>query len=371
MKSATLFAEMAMVPVPVLLLGVLAAPAHERPAAAPKVVSVRKIWDAGEYHMTTDLLRFKDRWLCTFREADGHVPGIDGKVRIIESGDGERWQSLALLAEPGIDLRDPKLSVLPDGRLLLLVDGSRYKGPETPKTERKYLGMQTRVAFSRDGRDWSALERVLPENEWLWRLTWHKGRAYGLAYPCMPKEQGLACKLYSTTDGRHYDLVTKLDDPGELDEATIRFLPDDTAVMLVRRDREDRKAWIGHSRPPYRDWKWYRTGYEVGGPDFIVLPDGRMFGGGRHQLERWHYHTHHKVDLARMSLDSYEPVLSFPGGHDCGYPAFAWHGGFLWMTYYSAAGGQKQTSTWRRSGWSDGWDSLSKTGSRTRLASAP
>ena len=38
--------------------------------------------------------------------------------------------------------------------------------------------------------------------------------------------------------------------------------------------------------------------------------------------------------LARMTRDSYEPVLTLPSGGDCSYPGMVWHDGLLWMSYY-------------------------------------
>ncbi|HEU5118198.1 MAG TPA: exo-alpha-sialidase, partial [Isosphaeraceae bacterium] len=75
-----------------------------------ELVSVEKIWDKGSHNAFTDLARWRDRWYCTFRESDAHVGG-DGKLRVLESEDGKTWKSAALIAEEGIDLRDPKLSV--------------------------------------------------------------------------------------------------------------------------------------------------------------------------------------------------------------------------------------------------------------------
>ena len=83
-----------------------------RAVAEPEIVSVRKIWDYAPHNAFTDLIRFQSRWWCTFREANAHT-GV-GKVRLIVSDDGEAWSSAALLAEAGIDLRDPKLSIMPD-----------------------------------------------------------------------------------------------------------------------------------------------------------------------------------------------------------------------------------------------------------------
>src|SRR5438045_4646427 len=152
------------------------------PAAGPPsprlelVGGVTRIWDAGRHNAFTDLVRFGGRWFCTFREADAHVGG-DGKLRVLSSADGTRWESVALLAEAGIDLRDPKLSVTPDGRLMVVAGGSVYEG-------KTLKGRQPRVAFSKDGKEWTAPQRVLTEGEWLWRGRWDRGqRARGADHP--------------------------------------------------------------------------------------------------------------------------------------------------------------------------------------------
>ncbi len=128
------------------------------PAAGPELVSVEKIWDRAPHNAFTDLIRWHDRWYCTFREAEAHVGG-DGRIRVLESADGRRWEPVALLAEEGVDLRDPKLSITPDDRLMIVAGGSVYRGTRT------LMGRQPRVAFSRDGRRWTAPRRVLEEGE--------------------------------------------------------------------------------------------------------------------------------------------------------------------------------------------------------------
>src|SRR5947207_15453553 len=96
-------------------------------AAGPETVSVVKIWDQGKHNAFTDLIRWRDKWYCTFREADAHVGG-DGQIRVLESAEGDKWQSAALIGEAGIDLRDPKLSITPDDRLMIMAGGSVYEG---------------------------------------------------------------------------------------------------------------------------------------------------------------------------------------------------------------------------------------------------
>ena len=79
--------------------------------AEVEVVSVEKIWGGSDYCAFTDLVRFGGKWYCVFREADAHVYGRDGVIRVIVSDAGARRRSAALLAEDGVDLRDPKISV--------------------------------------------------------------------------------------------------------------------------------------------------------------------------------------------------------------------------------------------------------------------
>ena len=99
-------------------------------AAAKDEVLVTKIWDRARHNAFTDLIRWHDRFYCTFRESNRHVFGDDGKIRLITSQDGRTWKSVALIAQPGIDLRDPKLSITPDDRLMILMGGSYYDGKE-------------------------------------------------------------------------------------------------------------------------------------------------------------------------------------------------------------------------------------------------
>ena len=58
---------------------------------------------------------------------------------------------------------------------MIVAGGSVYEGT-------RCVGRQPRVMFSTDGSAWSAPQRVLAEGDWLWRVTWHEGRAYGVTY---------------------------------------------------------------------------------------------------------------------------------------------------------------------------------------------
>src|SRR5581483_7144093 len=83
-----------------------------------ELVEVRKIWEQAPHNAFTDLIRFRNRWYCAFREGAAHAEG-EGKLRVLTSTDGEQWEAVALIAEPGRDLRDAKLSITPAGQLML------------------------------------------------------------------------------------------------------------------------------------------------------------------------------------------------------------------------------------------------------------
>jgi hypothetical protein len=297
-------------------------------AAGPEIVSVEKVWDKGKHNAFTDLIRWRGQWYCSFREGDAHVGG-DGKLRVLTSTDGKAWESAALVAEAGIDLRDPKLSVTPDDRLMMVAGGSVYEG-------KVRKGMQPRVCFSKDGKDWTAPQRVLAEGEWLWRVTWHGGKAYGTSYtvPADSKKGERTLRLVVSTDGVKYDLLATLDVTGLPNETTARVLDGGEMVALVRREGGDTFGRIGTSKPPYANWTWHETKHRLGGPNFIQLPDGSLWAAGRS------YPGGAKTVIAKMTRDSYEPVLTLPSGGDTSYPGLVWHDGLLWVSYYSSHEGK-------------------------------
>lgn len=290
----------------------------------PEIVEVNKIWDGAPHNAFTDLIRFNDRWFCTFREGERHVYGRDGVIRIIVSDDGRSWASAALLVEEGVDLRDPKLSITPDGRLMVVTGGSVYNGEI-------FVSRRPRVTFSENGVSWTPIQPVLADGDWLWRVTWHYGRAYGVSYNVNEEDWSLI--LYVSEDGVSYKYITTFDIPGNPNETTLRFLPDGEMIAFVRREGGNRYAWIGTSRPPYTEWTWHETSHRIGGPNFIVRTDGRMWAAGRAYLED------NKTVLARFERETYEPVLTLPSGGDTSYPGLVWHAGLLWMSYYSSHDG--------------------------------
>lgn len=300
-----------------------------------ELLGVKKIWDQAPHNAFTDLIRHDGAWYCTFREGSGHVPGTDGKVRVIKSADGEAWESAALLEEKGVDLRDPKVSLAPDGRLMLVMGGSIYDGVEGPKT-RKRVSSHTRVSFSKDGREWTPPKPVdgIADDHWLWRVTWHKGVGYGAVYSTEDRTKfRRTLTVWRTADGVKYERPIEPKPPVNLSEATVRFLADDSMVILLRGEEKDRHAWVGVSKPPYERWEWKDGGRAAQGPNFIVMGDGRMFYSGRDFPDGKGART----VFGRMTLEKLDPLATFPSGGDTSYPGLVEAGdGVVWVSYYAS-----------------------------------
>ncbi len=208
---------------------------------------------------------------------------------------------------------------------MLLAGGSVYEGSTL-------VTRQSRVSFSENGSDWTPWQPVLKPGDWLWRVTWFRGKAYGTAYNSSDKQWRL--NLYSTDDGINYTLVSPLEVDGLPNEATLRFLPEGEMIAFVRREGGSKNAMIGHSKPPYTTWEWNEAGYRTGGPNFIVLGGNEMWASGRD------YTVKSKMVLAEFGKNNYKPVLDFPSGGDNSYPGLYFFRNKLWVSYYSSHEGK-------------------------------
>lgn len=298
----------------------------------PILVSVQKIWDHAPHNAFTDLIRFHNYWFVTFREADTHQHGTPGKIRLLCSAETISWMPVALFELLDQDLRDPKLSITPDGKLMLLFVAAIFN------EELGHNIRQSYVCFSHDGSLWSNPEPVLAPYEWLWRVTWHRGKAYGAAYKYSdPSDwhQEWLIALHYSDDGINYQKITDWDVAGHPNETTLQVAPNDAMVALLRRDAGDANAWIGYSIPPYNSWNWNTAKYYFGGPNFVLLPDGTMWAAGRF-IAKTPYGLIAKTILSEMNIKSLMPRLIFPSHGDTSYPGMVYWDRFLWVSYYSS-----------------------------------
>lgn len=308
----------------IIVCGALSAWGQAPKEESAQILDVKAIWGRAPHNAFTDLIRFKDRWYCVFREGKAHV-SPDGALRVLTSVDGEVWVPAALLSSDLGDLRDPKLSLTPDRRLMI---NAAVAMPEPGGVKHQSL-----VWFSYEGRDWSEAVPVADPGMWLWRVTWHLGRAYGMAYG----KQSRSLRLYTSSSGTGFEtLADKPFTGGGSSEATLLFLPDNSALCLLRREGESPRAQLGKALPPYRGWTWKDLGVRVGGPNMIQLPDDRILAAVRL------YDGAVRTSLCWVSEEegNLTEFLTLPSGGDTSYAGLVFHDGLLWVSYYSSHEGK-------------------------------
>ena len=288
-----------------------------------KLIQARKIWDEAPHNAFTDLIRFQNRWFCVFREASTHH-SPDGALRIISSTDAKIWESAALISSPSTDLRDGKFSISPDHHLILC-------GVEVAIKENVRVH-QSLLWSSKDGETWSKKNKIGGLNDWLWRITWHKGIAYSVAYRC-GGPPSLITLYFNKESNKFSILAAHLVEEGSPNEASVLFYKD-KAYCLLR--RESANALLGSALPPYTQWDWKDLGVQIGGPHLIDTPDGRLIAAVRL------YDDSVRTALGWVDSESghFTEALALPSGGDTSYPGLVWHEGNLWISYYSSHEGK-------------------------------
>lgn len=288
-----------------------------------RLVEVSKIWEQGEYNSFTDLVIFKGKLFCAFREAKHHTISMDGSIRILVSSDGDSWKSVALISSEKGDLRDPHLTVTPEKKLMLSVCVAKLPHPT----------LRSASYFSTDGSNWSEGTTFGEVNSWMWRVTWKDDVAYGFSYRC---KEPYFIQLFKSTDGRAFSKVGKPCFEGAYNNetSTMIFQKDGTALCLLR---SSGSAHLGTSKRPYDSWTWKKLDKRVGGPEMIRLPDGRIAACVRLYDEPirtslcW-------VDAEAGTLTEF---MKLPSGGDTSYAGMVWRDGKLLVSYYSSHEGGK------------------------------
>lgn len=306
----------------------IAAAEPQADVSKPVLVESKRIWNKSPHNAFTDLIRHKGLWYCVFREGKAHV-SPDGALRVLTSKDGNEWESRALITSPKYDLRDAKITVTPNGQLMLNGAGMIADAPV------RYF---SKCWLSKDdGHTWSDAYPIGDDGFWLWRVQWHDKTAYTMGYNTDRDRGKRILRFYKSKTGTEYEtLIPQVSSPPGCGEDKILFRKDGTALCLLRHEFGDKMGQLGVAKPPYDKWTWRSTNKRIGGPEMITLPDGRiiagtrLYDGGARTSLSW-------VDPEKATLTE---VLRLPSGGDTSYPGMVWHDGLLWVSYYSAHEGK-------------------------------
>ncbi|MGJ8681958.1 hypothetical protein [Paraglaciecola sp.] len=297
----------------------------------------KKIGFKGIHNAFTDLCEFNNQLFCCYREAQNHV-SADGAIRIISLDfEGKSLNSLKIKL-PDTDLRDPKLSITPQGNLMLLAYA------RLTNAENKTLSSVNLCWVSQTGESWSSMSQLADKGWWLWRINWHKNTAYGFSY----NRKANAINLFKGDPKRSFHLhqasclsLTK-DKKGYPNESDMVFI-NDTAYALIRRDADTYSAQLGISQTPFKKWIWLDLKIYIGGPVMLRLNETTLLIAGR--IVQGNKLVTGLISLDIKSLSKNTPKLTLvkvlPSAGDNSYPGLVLKNDALYISYYSTHEGNK------------------------------
>ncbi len=302
-------------------------------------IIVNKIWDKEAHNAFPDLFKFKGNLYCAFREGANHVDNNNtGKVRVMRSKNGSNWETVALFSMKGADVREARLSVTPDGKLMAILAAGVWK-------DGSYLSLSPYVAYSdKKGNSFGALEKITVEDsggpaiDWIWRVTWHKGIGYGVMYRIRGDRKAAEWEahLLSTKDGKNYTIIKQLAIDGNPNESTIRFDENDEMFIVVRREAGDQNGVLARSAFPYTNWSFNAIDFKLGGPNFLFLNKKQIILGSRFRENKTSSTRLFVMDLNAKVLKT----IILPSGGDTSYPGMVLEKNKLWVAYYSSHEGK-------------------------------
>ncbi|MFC3095090.1 hypothetical protein DRW07_16710 [Alteromonas sediminis] len=292
-----------------------------------KIEQILQVSSKGPHCAFVDLLNVADGLLVCYRKAVNHVSSAGTiETALIEADN--RISHRQQLCFPSVDLRDPKLSLMPNGKVLLIAYARHHD------QNNKTTFSQSVCWFSDNGKTWSSPRYFGPAGWWLWRLRWHEKLAYGIAYNRAANRVDLyrGNPLGSMECVKHGILSLEKHGKGYPNESDIWFDGEGVLHALVRRDADTYSAMWGRAAFPYTRWQWTDLSTYIGGPVLIELdPDllivaGRTIESGRLKTAVW---------LLSPSSASLQKQLVLPSAGDNSYPGLVTEGDNLWIAYYS------------------------------------
>ena len=288
---------------------------------------LKKIGNKAGHNAFVDLCEFEQQLFCCFREAENHI-SADGKIRILTLDTQGKVIRSNLIAIANTDLRDPKISITPDGNILLIAYARQTS------INNQTTGTRNLTWVSQTGHSWSSAKEFADRGWWLWRVRWHNNQAYGFAY----NRKQNAIHLYSGDPRRSFHqhqpfaLSLHKHKKGYPNESDLIF-DNKKAFALVRRDADSFTAQLGQSTFPFKTWRWIDLGRYIGGPVMLRLEDNLALVAGRIVK-----HGRLVTGLLRMNLlngDLHE-LLILPSAGDNSYPGVVLKEGMLYVSYYSS-----------------------------------
>lgn len=237
------------------------------------------------------------------------------------------------------DLRDPKLSVTPDNRIMLLMDGEFYNG-NTIVSRKPY------VSYSDvNGENFSEVAKsdvhyptdngLSNDNFWIWNAAWNNNVCYGVDYI------GGKFVLFNSVDaGKTFRTLKVLDRAtlGNPSEVDLTFDKNNKMYLFIRRNGTGNalttsKGYLATSIPPYTNWIYSELDYRLEGQNVLMLDDNTFCIGTR-RFDENNSNPQMAVLVTDINGKKKKEIILKSSG-DCSYPGMVVHDGYLWIVFYS------------------------------------
>ncbi|HAB41636.1 MAG TPA: hypothetical protein DCE24_07260 [Porphyromonadaceae bacterium] len=274
------------------------------------------IWANAEHNAFTDLAEYKGKIYCCFREAKNHL-SYDGSIRVLESCDGEKWESIGILSDPTYDFRDPKLTVTPDNRLMLTFGRRKENESVYPWNICKFITdyeIASKNLSFEGSHEMSINDDSYFSSYWIWRPKWIDGKCYGIAYRYLETPI-----LVVSEDGVNYSKISTLYAWGS--EADIDKLPDGRIVIVMR--AYEGNGFIGFSTN-FIDWTWEKLNQKLESPCLINYRNQFIVAG----------RGENGTTIYKYSDSLFETIFSINGHSDSAYPGYIIKDDNIWISYY-------------------------------------
>lgn len=291
---------------------------HSLPMIPADSVKVTKIWDNDKYCSFTSLIKYQNKYYCAFREGVGHA-GDNGCIRILTSYDAKNWNEAYYLSFQDYDLRDPNLSEMPDGRLMLICGLQNSNLMQT----------QTVVSFLASPEDEftpfqlvQIPDRVKKSTNWIWRATWFDDICYGVRYGDNRAD------LLRTVDGINWEYVSTISTG--FSEVQLGRLSNGDMVALARAN-SNYNGYVCYSHYPYEEWDIKVSNIIMQGQSFIVSKNDKIICASRNFTGGISTTLYSSISNCLFS-----EIYVLPSGGDTSYPGMIAEDDRILISYHSS-----------------------------------